>query len=88
MPKLSDTQAVLLAAAAARGDLSVLPAPETIRLLGIAWKWQAAVHGGLPRPLQRPLRRRRLSRRHAGGGVSPWASPGLRGAADLILRSG
>ena len=32
MPRLSDTQAVLLAAAAARGDLSVLPPPETIRL--------------------------------------------------------
>jgi hypothetical protein len=36
MPKLSDTQAVLLAAAAARGDLSVLPPPETIRLKGAA----------------------------------------------------
>ena len=36
MPRLSDTQAVLLAAAAARGDLSVLPAPETIRLKGAA----------------------------------------------------
>ena len=36
MPKLSDTQAVLLAAAAARSDLSVLPAPETLRLKGAA----------------------------------------------------
>jgi Protein of unknown function (DUF3489) len=36
MPKLSDTQAVLLATAAARADLSVLPAPETIRLKGAA----------------------------------------------------
>jgi hypothetical protein len=36
MPKLSDTQAVLLATAAARADLSVLPAPETIRLEGAA----------------------------------------------------
>ena len=36
MPKLSDTQAVLLAAAAAREDLSVLPPPETIRLKGAA----------------------------------------------------
>jgi len=36
MPKLSDTQAVLLAAAAARGDLSVLPPPATIRLKGSA----------------------------------------------------
>ena len=30
MPKLSDTQAVRLAAAAARRDFSVLPPPETI----------------------------------------------------------
>ena len=36
VPKLSDTQAVLLAAAAARPDLSVLPAPETLRLKGAA----------------------------------------------------
>ena len=36
MPKLSDTQAVLLTAAAARRDLSVLPPPETIRLKGAA----------------------------------------------------
>ena len=36
MPKLSDTQAVLLAAAAARPDLSVLPPPDTIRLKGAA----------------------------------------------------
>jgi len=36
VPKLSDTQAVVLAAAAARSDLSVLPAPETLRLKGAA----------------------------------------------------
>jgi len=36
MPKLSDTQAVLLAAAAARRDLSVLPPPDTIRVKGAA----------------------------------------------------
>jgi hypothetical protein len=36
MPKLSDTQAALLAAAAARSDLSVLPAPETLGLKGAA----------------------------------------------------
>jgi hypothetical protein len=36
MPKLSDTQAVLLAAAAARADLRVLPLPETLRLKGAA----------------------------------------------------
>ena len=36
VPKLSDTQAILLAAAAARPDLSVLPAPETLRLKGAA----------------------------------------------------
>ena len=36
MPKLTDTQAGLLAAAAARSDLSVLPPPETLRLKGAA----------------------------------------------------
>ena len=36
VPKLSDTQAAVLAAAAARSDLSVLPAPETLRLKGAA----------------------------------------------------
>ena len=36
MPKLSDTQAALLAAAAARSDLSVLPPPETLGLKGAA----------------------------------------------------
>jgi hypothetical protein len=36
VPKLSDTQAVLLAAAAARADLGVLPVPETLRLKGAA----------------------------------------------------
>ena len=34
MPRLSDTQAILLSAAAARPDLSLLPVPDTIRLKG------------------------------------------------------
>ena len=36
VPKLSDTQVVVLAAAAARADLRVLPAPETLKLKGAA----------------------------------------------------
>ena len=36
MPQLSDTQAVLLSAAAARRDFSVLPPPDTVRLKGAA----------------------------------------------------
>ncbi len=36
MPKLSDTQAVLLAAAAARSDLSVLPVSEALKVKGAA----------------------------------------------------
>ena len=35
------------------------PPPKGARrrllMLGIAWKWQAAVHGGLPKPLERRL---------------------------------
>ena len=34
MPRLSDTQAILLSAAAARPDLSLLPVPDAIRLKG------------------------------------------------------
>jgi hypothetical protein len=34
MPKLSDTQLVILSAAAQRADLSVLPLPETLKLKG------------------------------------------------------
>jgi hypothetical protein len=36
MPKLSETQAALLSAAAARSDRSVLPAPATLKLKGAA----------------------------------------------------
>ena len=36
MPRLSDTQAVLLTTAAARRDLTVLPPPETIWVTGAA----------------------------------------------------
>ena len=57
MPKLSDTQAVLLAAAAARSDLSVLPPPETLGLKGAA----------LERTLK-ALQRPRPDRRGAGRG--------------------
>ena len=34
MSKLSDTQAVILSAAAQRADLSVLPLPETLKIKG------------------------------------------------------
>ena len=36
MPKLSDTQTVLLSAAAARLDRSILPAPEALKAKGAA----------------------------------------------------
>jgi hypothetical protein len=56
MPRLSDTQAVLLAAAAARGDLSVLPPPETVRLKGAAL--DRTLRAPHPRPHRRGGRRR------------------------------
>ena len=34
MPKLSDTQLVILSTAAQRSDLSVLPLPETLKIKG------------------------------------------------------
>ena len=60
MPKLSDTQAVLLAAAAARPDLRVLPAPETLKLKGaaLARSLQALLGRGLiaeAAPAERPV---------------------------------
>lgn len=50
--------------------------------LGIAWKWQAAVHGGLPKPLQR-----RLAALEAGfhrGGGADGARP-VRPAAPRLM---
>ena len=50
-------------------------------MLGIAWKWQAAIHGGLPKPLER-----RLAAIEAGflrsGTV---AVPGSDGAAAVVV---
>ena len=43
MPKLSDTQTVLLATAAARPDRSILPAPETLKVKGAALERTLAV---------------------------------------------
>ena len=67
MPKLSDTQAVLLAAAAARADLSVLPAPETLKLKGAA----------LERTLQALLDRGLIAEAPLTGrdATSTWADP-------------
>jgi hypothetical protein len=67
VPKLSDTQTVLLAAAAARPDLSVLPAPETLRLKGVA----------LQRTLQALLARGLIAEAPMTGRTkrSKWAGP-------------
>ena len=51
MPRLSDTQAVLLAAAAARSDRSVLPPPATLRLKGAALAQALNAHSGPIRSL-------------------------------------
>ena len=46
------------------------PPPKGARrrllMLGIAWKWQAAVHGGLPKPLQRRRAAREAGLRRSG----------------------
>ena len=67
MPKLSDTQAVLMAAAAARADLSVLPAPETLKLKGAA----------LERTLKALLDRGLIAEAPSTGrdATSTWADP-------------
>ena len=67
MPKLSNTQAALLATAAARPDLSVLPPPETLGLKGAALErtLKALSARGLiaPAPVQSRAKR------------SKWADP-------------
>lgn len=66
MPKLSDAQAVLLAAAAARADLSALPAPETLKLRGAAL--ERTLQGLLSRGLiaQDPTKERAKRSKWAG----------------------
>jgi len=63
------------------------PPPKGARrrllVLGVAWKWQAAIHGGLPKPLERRLAALR------GGAVDGAASaraaiPRLMPGARLI----
>lgn len=38
MPKLTDTQTILLSTAAARPEGSVLPAPETLKVKGASYR--------------------------------------------------
>jgi hypothetical protein len=71
MPELSDTQAVLLSAAAGRDDLSLLPLPDTLRLRG------AALERTLRALLNRGLIAEAEQRR---GRRSKWAGP--QAAAD------
>ena len=66
------------------------PPPKGARrrllLLGIAWKWQAAVHGGLPKPLERRLAALMAGRQGSGPpngaaaarNVPPRLMPGTR----------
>ncbi len=56
MPKLSDTQSVLLSTAAARPDRSILPVPETLQVKGAA----------LQRTLKALLRRGLIAESSAG----------------------
>ena len=65
MPKLSDTQAVLLATAAARSDLSVLPPPETLTLKGAA----------LERTLSALIRRGLIAAARSSAGPGPRSGP-------------
>jgi hypothetical protein len=68
------------------------PPPKGARrrllMLGIAWKWQAAVHGGLPRPLQRRLATLEAGFRRGGAvdraGLVPAGTPRLMPGTRLI----
>jgi Protein of unknown function (DUF2924) len=67
------------------------PPPKGARrrllVLGIAWKWQAAIHGGLPKPLERRLASLEAGHLRGGaldGAASTRASPRLMPGARLI----
>ena len=63
-------------------------ARRRLMMLGIAWKWQAEVQGGLPKPLKRRLATLEAAFRQGGApnGEGPGASPPprLRPGARLI----
>ena len=77
MPKLSDTQAVLLAAAAARSDRSVLPAPETLKLKGAALAQSLKALRGRGLIAEAPSESR-------GSGRSGPAAPRRRGGRNRL----
>ena len=66
MPRLSDTQAVLLTAAASRPDLNLLPVPDTVKLKGAA----------LDRTLKALLSRGFIAEKSVAGGTrrSKWVT--------------
>ena len=73
MPRLSDTQAILLSAAAARPDLSLLPVPDAIRLKG----------GALDRTVKALLDRGFIT-----DGTGPTAQPASGGNRPVITPKG
>ena len=54
-------------------------ARRRLLVLGIAWKWQAAIHGGLPKPLERRLAA-------LGAGLRSGAVDGAASARTAIRR--
>ena len=75
MPRLSDTQAVLLTAAAARPDLNLLPVPDIVRLKGAALD-RTLRFSALARLHCREVRRRRSYAAVEVGHRSPHHHPG------------
>jgi hypothetical protein len=74
MPKLTETQAVLLSAAAARRDLRVLPAPKTLEV----------EESTLGRPLRTLLRRGLINVADGEGGRKPGKRAGAHAAAGPV----
>ena len=77
MPKLSETQAVLLAAAAARPDLSVLPPPETLGLKGAALERTLKALQGRGLIAAAPVEGRAKR--------SKWADPATAGERERLI---
>ncbi len=80
MPKLSDTQAIVLSAAAARPDLSLLPVPDTIRLKGAALDRtiRSLLSRGLVSDAVGPGRPMRRSAKHRPARLTPAGLNAIR----------
>ena len=73
MPKLTDTQLVILSAAAARDDGTILPLPDSLKIKG----------GAIATVLKSLLKKKLVTERPAALGVEAWRETGDGGRVTL-----